>query len=553
MSSFIMFVVLWLHGISDLFTEHADRHCINSSPASISLMSQYRSQSMLQVNRDVTRGHLQTKGEKNAKSKTNLSFQRLPGNRSRIPCAKEMNQVNLDIHKVSRRRAQERAEMTPNLKTNLSFPRFQNDSGRLAHAPEKLGVIDCGTKIGQRPQQYINQLINSTLQATRIHDVALLALASLEAIRTQGLIEGLVPLVLLMLAIVGCIVWCATASTSDVEDPSQRQMTERQKKYWQGGEHIVPSPSVSYPQSRVASTAHGVPSRADVIASNQSLGLKPSSLTSKAPASDFSFTERSRPTVPKALTSSATSAHAPSLHVANPYSEYFSTRVDDATQSRVVRSMAGVPTTEQLSIGQSQSASGPSPPRAAGQSGHSTSTPYAVDLVREGLGDVRELDQTMITTSIASRSRGREAASSSSALTQNELDAVLAERQRLVEASGSRQRLYESPRGISALAQDTRQRELDEILNARQRMVEASDSQRELWNSPSKNVSQNVREGAGPSELSSLLAERQRAVEASNSQRELYQSPRARMGKSPTPASRAGELEQVLAKRRIDG
>jgi len=129
----------------------------------------------------------------------------------------------------------------------------------------------------------------------------------------------------------------------------------------------------------------------------------------------------------------------------------------------------------------------------------------------------------MITTSVASRIRGREAASSS-ALTQNELDAVLAERQRLVEASGSRQGLYESPRGISALAQDTRQRELDEILNARQRMVEASDSQRELWNSPTRNVTQNVREGAGPSELSSLLAERQRAVEASNSQRELYQS-----------------------------
>jgi len=361
-----------------------------------------------------------------------------------------------------------------------------------------------------------------------------LAVVGLEVVRTQGMEVGLVPL--LVLVLVACLVYSFSCVTTSTEETTTRYRNAREEEYWKNHcERVVPSQTFSQPPGRNVSTSHsvpqqGVPQRAGSFVPNPapqvSLGHDPQRLSSLAHGSGvgFSFTEAA------GMQKGVYASPSQSVQSGNPYSEYFSTGIDDATGSYMPSSVS---THQVLPSGHSLQPSHVS----VGAFTQSAATP-----IRRKDLDEEVLDQT----NIVGRTRGPIAASSSADMTErNSLAVVLAERQRLVEALGSHQQ-YESPRGMRSVAHDRKGMELEEVLMARQRIVEGSG----VYYSPSKQEhapATNV--GAG--ELGTRLEQRQRAVEATNSQRDLYQSPRLREAKASAPVNSPGELEKVLAKRRL--
>lgn len=447
----------------------------------------YKSASMLQVDRNIARRLLEVGEMKIHTHAPHLSFPQVQINEGEVPHTKEKHSTGIHSHDISESRL------------------LQN--------------ICCKTGIGQ--------LMNSTLQAARQNPIMSIALTDIQICRTKEIDVGLVSVILLVLLLAPCLL-CAI-SASNKNDESDRK--ENEKEYWKSCERIVPSPTVSHVhvQSRpTAAAGQGIPGRVNLSTTNSSasLSLVPNPQRSASLAATSSFSAKEVPKV-----SAVFRSPAESLHTVNPYTEYFSTRVEQGSSSHVVDSAAHVPSTGPST--RQTLPSGPVPQSAAGPA-------HCADV------DQEVLDQTQIDSNL----RGTAAASSSTGFTDHELEAVFAEGQRVAEPgrSGSRQ----APRVMRAEVQQRAETELDQVLMARQQMVEASGSQRELWQSPSQKALQNPHKtNIQTGELESLLQQRQRAVEASNSQRELYQSPR--LGKSMAPASRAGELERVFAKRRPDG
>jgi hypothetical protein len=308
----------------------------------------------------------------------------------------------------------------------------------------------------------------SSLPTIQIDQLVPLSLAGMEVLRMHGTDLGLLPMIVFILFVVACFAWAILGqNSSSTTDEAPERMSQKETEYWQACERIVPSSRALYPQSNASS------SQLRSLTHHQGRAMMPNPSVSGSLSMAKALKNQE-----KALRSPA-----PSLQSANPYSEYFSST--EVTSSHDLYSAAHVPS--------SSASTQPLLP-----SGHVAPAVHDVALREEVLDQTKVIVRTTVVTG-----KGTE-------MSESELDAVLSQRQRLVEASGSQRQMYESPRGKKSTAQDT-----------------------------------------GRGELESLLDRRQKTVEATNSQRELYLSPRT--GKSASAFGAKGELEAVFAKRRTDG